>query len=243
MPSTVFIFTDCSLYSQIRHKYNYDMNFSKKTNDYGAVSGSLIAIITLSVLLIGMASFAIWSFVNYNEQKTDVDGKIALAEAEAKRSQAEEDEKKFAEREKNPNRIFVGPEDYGRLTFNYPKTWSAFVERDAARGGSFVAYLHKDVIQPISSNQQYMLRVQIDSSSYDEAIGRYESRVEKGQLKSSTASFNGNTAARFDGSFNDNIRGAAIVFKLRDKTVTLQTDADQFKPDFDAIVQTIDFNK
>lgn len=215
----------------------------KNTYDRGNANGYLISVITLSILLVGMASFAIWSFVNYNDQKTNVDSKIDLAVAEAKRVQAEEDEKKFAEREKQPNRVFVGPEDYGRLTFSYPKTWSTFVEKDASRGNSFTAYLHRDVIPPISRDQQYMLRVMIESKDYDEVIGKYESRVEKGELKSSTASFNGHTAARFDGSFNDDIRGAAIIFKLRDKTVTLQTDADQFKPDFDAIVKTVDFNQ
>lgn len=218
------------------------MNFIKNTYDRGEVSGYLISVITLSILLIGMAAFAIWSFINYNDQKTNVQAKVDLAVAEAKRDQAEDLEEKFAEREKQPNRVFVGPEDYGRLTFSYPKTWSTFVEDDASRGRTFAAYLHRDVIPPIRTDGQYMLRISIESKNYDDVVRAYESRVEKGELKSSTASFNGHTAARFDGNFNKNIRGAAIVFRIRDKTVTMQTDADQFKPDFDALIQTIDFN-
>lgn len=219
------------------------MNLRKNTHERGAANGYLIAVIALTILFIGAGSFGIWSFLNYNEQKSNVQAKVDLAVAEAKRLQMEEDEKKFEEREKQPNRVFVGPEDYGRLTFSYPKTWSTFVDNDASRGGTFTAYMHRDVVPPIKSDQQYMLRVIIESKNYDSVVKKYESKVEKGDLKSSTASFNGHTAARFDGSFNDNIRGAAIVFKLRDKTVTIQTDADQFKPDFDALIKTVDFNQ
>lgn len=217
--------------------------YKKHRHEVGSSNPYLIATIVLVVLFVGAGSFAIWSFVNYNEQKSNVDAKVSLAVAEAKRVQVEEDERKFAEREKQPNRVFVGPEDYGRLTFSYPKTWSTYVDRDASKGGAYQAYLHRDVVPPVSSVQQYMLRVSIEDKNYDNVIRTYEGRVEKGQLRSSTASFNGHTAARFDGDLTNNIRGAAVVFKVRDKTVTLQTDADQFKSDFDALVETINFNQ
>lgn len=214
-----------------------------RTSEQGDVSGSLIAIIGLIVLMLVTGSLAIWAYLNYNEQKNNVDGKIGLAVAEAKKDQSDEDEKKFAEREKEPNREFVGPDDYGRLTFDYPKTWSVYEAKDIARGGTFEAYLNPIVVPPVSSTQQYSLRVLIEEKDYDQIVKSYESLVKKGDLRSSATSANGNNGTRFDGSFSKDIRGSAVIYRIRDKTVTLQTDADTFKPDFENIIKTIKFNQ
>lgn len=48
---------------------------------------------------------------------------------------------------------------------------------------------------------------------------------------------------RLDGSFTEDIRGFAVIFKIRDKTVTIRSDAETFKGDFNALIQTITFNK
>ena len=219
------------------------MNTYQHHHEKGAVSGSLIAIIGLIVLLIGAGSLAIWALLNYNEQKSNVDGKVDLAVAEAKKEQGDSDEAKFAEREKEPNRQFVGPDDYGRLTFNYPKTWSVYEAKDVSTsGGTYEAYLNPIVVPPVSASQQYAVRVTIEEKDYDKVIGSYESLVKKGDLRSGPASANGHSGTRFDGSFSKNIRGAAVVYKIRDKTVTLRTDADTFKPDFEKLIKTIDFN-
>lgn len=214
-----------------------------RRNEKGEVSGSLIAIIGLVILLLAAGSFAIWAFLNYNEQKTNVDGKIDLAVAEGKKEQADEDEKKFAEREKEPNRQFVGPDDYGRLTFDYPKTWSVYEATDVAKGGSYEAYLNPITVPPVSSTQQYSLRVIIEEKDYDQVVKSYESLVKKGDLRSSATSANGNNGTRFDGSFSKSIRGSSVIYRIRDKTVTIQTDADTFKPDFENIIKTIKFNQ
>lgn len=217
------------------------MNLHK--HEQGAVTGSLIAIIALSVVVLATGSLAIWAYMNYNEQKTNVDGKIALEVAHAQYLQSQTDAENFAKKEKEPNRQFVGPDDYGRLTFNYPKTWSVYVAKDVSKGGgSYEAYLNPVTVPPVLSSQQYSLRVLIEQRDYDQVIHNYDSLVKKGDLRSSVATSNGNSGTRLDGSFSNDIRGAAVIYKIRDKTVTIRTDADTFKPDFDAIVQTINFN-
>jgi len=94
-----------------------------------------------------------------------------------------------------------------------------------------------------ANTQQYALRVTIESKDYDKVIASYESLVKKGDLKSSAVSVNGNNGTRLNGSFSKDIRGSAVIYKIRDKTVTLRTDADTFKPDFDALITTIKFNE
>jgi len=216
---------------------------SRHRNERGGISGSLIAIISLVILLLGAGSAAIWAYVNYTEQKTNVDTKIQAAVTDAKKAEDDAEEAKFAEREKEPNRQFASPDDYGRLTFDYPKTWSVYVAKDGSTSDGFQAYLNPVTVPPVTPAQQYSLRVTIEQQDYDQVVKSYQLLVQKGDLKSSATSSNGNTGTRLDGSFTKNLRGAAVLYKIRDKTVIVQTDADTFKPDFEKIIKTINFNQ
>lgn len=209
----------------------------------GSINIFVIVIVVLSVLFATVAGLLVWSYVSYLDQKNNVDSKVATAVAEAKKTQSDEDEAKFAEREKNPMRQFVGPEDYGRLSFDYPKTWSLYVDRDATSGNSYEAYLNPITVPPVSNTQPYALRVLIESKDYDAVLRTYDSLVKKGDLGSSTFSVEGISGTRLDGAFTKDIRGAAVILKIRDKTVTLRTDADIFKADFEVLIKTIKFNQ
>lgn len=213
----------------------------------GAIEGKLVVLIGLVLLVIAMSGVAAWAYMNYQDQKTNVDSKIALAVAAAKKEQADIDEAKFFEREKEPNREFVGPDDYGRLSFRYPKTWSVYIASDKTTGGgTYSAVLNPVLVPPVNGSggqQQYAVRVTIEQVPYDKKIATFKALIQKGDLKSQPVSVNGNDGTRIDGSFSKNIRGAAVIFKIRDKTATIQTDADTFKPDFDKLIKTIDFNE
>lgn len=213
-----------------------------RSYERGAISGSLIAIILVSLAAVLLAGLSVYLFLQYNEQKTDVDGKVAVAEAEARREQQEADDLKFAQREKEPNREFVGPDDYGRLTFSYPKTWSVYVAKDAAQSSTYEAYLNPAVVPTIGAKQQFALRVLIEDKNYDTVLASYDARVKKGSLKSSPTSSNGVDGTRFDGIFDENRRGAVVIYKLRDKVISVFTDADTFKSDFEELIKTIKFN-
>lgn len=227
----------------MKHKYNDGMTYSFRYNkERGAVSGLLVAVVALSVLVLGLGSFAIWAYVAYTDAQDNLEGKIAVAVAQAKEDKGDEDEAKFAEREKQPNKTFKAPDDYCGLTFQYPKTWSAFESEQVSNGGDFKAYLNPDVVPPITTSQQFALRVLIEQKDYDDVLGQYEGLVKKGDLKQSTTSSEGNQGARLTGNFSKNIRGDAVLYRCRDKTITIRTDADTFKSDFDKVIGTIDFN-
>lgn len=210
-----------------------------KTAYAGNTTPILIGSIVFAVVATGAA---IWGIYNYVDQKTDVDARVAQAVADAKKTQADELEAEFAAKEKEPNRSFYGPDDFGRLTFKYPKTWSLYVAEEATSGGTYEAYLNPVSVPPIDTKTQYALRVTIDTDDYDNVIDDYSSDVDKGDLRSSAFSANGHTGTRFDGNFSDDIRGIAVVVKIRDKTATIRTDANTFKADFENLIKTIDFN-
>ncbi|MFY9228485.1 MAG: hypothetical protein WAO28_04155 [Candidatus Microsaccharimonas sp.] len=200
----------------------------------------MIVFIATTVIALGIM---IWALVNYFDQKDNVDTKVADAVSIAKKEQADADEAKFLERDKQPNRQFVGPEDYGRVSFDYPKTWSVYVAKDASNGGNYEAYLNPVSVPTVVPTQQYALRVTIEEKDYDQVVSSYTSLVSKGDLTTSSIKADEQNGTRLDGSFSKNIRGSAVIFKIRDKTVTIRTDADTFKADFDALITTITFNK
>ena len=202
----------------------------------------LVALVSLGVLVLGLGVFSIWAYVAYSEASSDLDSKLRVAVVEAKQEQAEIDEEKFAEREKQPAKNFKAPDDYCGLHFDYPKTWSEHWGERITNGGDFEAYLNPGYVPPISSSSQFALRVTIEQRDFDDVLQKYNNLVNKGDLKQSSSSSQGHQGVRLTGDFSKNIRGEAVIFRCRDKTITVRTDADVFKNDFQSIVSTLDYN-
>lgn len=208
----------------------------------GSVNPLLISSIVLGIFAAGLAGFGIWSFSNYMDQKNNTDAKIATAVASAKKVQSEELEKQFVEREKQPYDVFKGPDDLGSVSFNYPKTWSVYVAKNGSTG-DYEAYLNPGNVPTVSATQPYATRVVIDNRSYEETLRTFESLVKKGTLKSSPITVNGFSGVRLDGAFSASRQGSSVVFKVRDKSLIVSSDAVAFKPDFDSVIVTsLDFN-
>lgn len=220
-----------------------DMMTQRHKHEQGLISGLQVAVIGLGVLVLGIGSFAIWAYVSYNEASQNLQAKIDVAVAQGQKDQQEKDQKAFDEKENLPNLTFKGPDDYCGLRFNYPKTWSAFVSDAGTDGGSYKAYFNPSPVPPIDSKQQYALRVLIERKDYDAVKDQYQGLITKGALKPSTTQSAGNEGTRLDGNFSNNIRGAVVMYKCRNYTISIFTDADTFKEKFDKLVQTIEYNK
>ncbi|MGB4767746.1 MAG: hypothetical protein WBP22_00655 [Candidatus Saccharimonas sp.] len=211
----------------------------------GAINGSIFAIVALVLLVMVFGGFSIWAYVNYLDQKDDVDGKIAEASAAAVLKNSQDLQAKFDETEKQPLRQFVGPSDYGRLTFDYSKTWSAFQNTDVSKGGgvTYEAYLNPILVPPVSDTQKFALRIKIEQKIYEDAVKVYEKQIKSGDLKSSVYSDGVHTGTMLEGNFNKDIYGTAVLMKMRDRTLTMRTDGDVFKQDFLDLLKTVQFNE
>lgn len=208
----------------------------------GAISVPTMVIIGLSVFTVAFAGLSIWAYVNYMDQKNNVDSKVATAVADAEKTLGDKLETDFVEREKEPLKSFAGPSDYGTLGFKYPKTWSVYVSNDGTKGSGYEAFFSPVIVPSVDSDSsRYALHVAIVDDKYEDVLEDYAALVKKGDLKTSATKANGQDGTRLDGNFSKDIRGAAVVYKIRDKTAIIQTDADTFKPDFDALIQTITF--
>ena len=207
-----------------------------------------IAIIALSLLSLTFIGLFIWMFVQYDTAKTDVDGQISKAVVESVDNNTMKLENEFAEREKYPFRTFAGPADYGELTFEYPKTWSVYVARDAANGGDFEVYMNPVEVNAISNDTLMALRLSILNAAFDDVTARYQGELEGDapnmRLDSVTIGRDSNiTANRYTGKIpGTEFNGFVVIFKILDKTVILQTDSVLFEGDFNTLLASIRFN-
>ncbi len=214
----------------------------RKLYEQGSTNGWMIGTIGCLVLFLIAGGLAIWAYIAYVQESNNVDNKVQLAETQARGDQSEIERKKFAEEAKNPRIEFVGPSEYGRLSFMYPKTWSVYIAQDGSDRGDYKAYLHPQVVPSIANkSSRFALRVEVLNSDFDKVLSQYASLLKKGDLTSSSVEFNGNSATRLDGAFTKDLRGSAVLMRVRDKTIRLSTDADAFKPDFQAILDTVKY--
>ena len=206
----------------------------------GSVNGWMVGTIGCLILFLIAGSLAIWAYMQYSHEKSNVDSKVEIEVAKGKSEQAESDQKKFSEEAKNPRIEFVGPSEYGRVSFMYPRTWSVYIENDGSNRGDYKAYLNP-VAVPSASNKasRFALRLEIINKNLDTVLNDYQSRLKKGELTSSSTEFNGISATRIDGTFEKELRGSVVLMKVRDKTIRFSTDADTFKPDFQTILGTV----
>jgi len=202
----------------------------------------ILTIVFITTTLAALGG-GVWAYMNYLDQKDNTDAKISTAVATGVKDQADKDAAAFLQKEKQPNRQFAGPDDYGRLAFDYPKTWSVYINKDALTGDTFEAYFNPATVPPVKADTQYALRVIIEQKDIERVIASYDSLVKKGDLKATAVKADGTDGTRLEGNFTKDIRGMAVVFKIRDKTVTIRSDAETFRGDFDALVSTITFNK
>lgn len=210
-----------------------------------------IVIVILSLVAVTFIGLFIWMFLQYSEVKEDVDGQISEAVANAKDEQFKEDNARFLETEKNPYRTFAGPVDYGQLTFNYPKTWSVYIEEAAVKGGDFRAYFNPIQVDAVGEETINALRVTISNVSFEDAADSYRWAVEAEDAQLSVKSVEigdkekgtETTANLYTGKIpGTELIGYIVIFKIRDKTVTLRTDSVLFEKDFFALLDTITFN-
>ncbi len=213
-----------------------------KNLEQGSVNPLLIVSIILGLTSAGFAGGFFWAYGNFVDQRDNTDSKIAKAVTVAKTAQSAEDLKQFLEREKQPYERLVGPDDLGSVSINYPKTWSVYIAKNGL-GGSYEAYLNPVSVPLVSSTQPFATRITIDDKKYETTVQSYEPLVKKGDLKSTPVTVNTFTGVRLDGKFTATRTGSQVIFKVRDKTLIVASDADAFQTDFnDIIVKSLDFN-
>lgn len=200
-----------------------------------------VILVIVSLIAVTFIGLFIWKYLEWDSVKTDVDGQIDAAIAVAVSENTTKLENEFVEREKYPYKSFMGPTDYGSVAFEYPKTWNLYIARDAANGGNYEAYLNPGEVLPVSNTTINALRVTIQDKAFDSIAKSYESSVKNGKLSMVTRNIGSAVANVYTGEISSNIRGIVTIFKVRDKTVILQTDSELFADEYYKLLDTVTF--
>lgn len=216
---------------------------SRISDQRGLANPLLIATILLAVLLVVAAGGFIWAYLGMTDWRDNTQAKINSAVEEAKEQQSKDDEEHFNEEEKKPNRSYQGPSDMGSVRFNYPKTWAGYIAQSDKNG--LQVYFSPLLVPTVNAGvTTYALRVLVTNDSYADVIDDYQSLVEDGVATASTITigktddFAGYDGIRVDGQLSDTINGSVVIFKVRDKTLRLFVDSQDYMNDFNNTVLT-----
>ena len=199
-------------------------------------SSLMETVILVIVCLIAAAAivFAVIFFMRWNELKVNQDSAIEMAVSEERVKQEEIANQRVEEAKKVPKLEWVGPEVYGRLSFNYPKNWSVYVNKDGEKGTDYEVYFNPGRINSINDNSsRYTLRFKIVNRQYDVVTKEYQSKVASGAMTFQAVEEDGLSGGRFDGEISKDIVGSVVVLKMYDKSVVFQTDISSAENDKD----------
>jgi hypothetical protein len=202
-------------------------------------TGLIVAIIILVVLLLGSLLFGFWAFTGRQDYKNNVDAKIAVAVVEAEKLTTEKNTLAFAEESKSPLKEYVGPSSYGSVTVKYPKTWSGYVAAGIKANEPLNAAFHPDVVpatQSSKSPQAIALKVRVVNEPYDNVVEELQGYIEQGKTSASPYALPKmpeQVGMMFKGAISNELSGVQVVLPLRDKTLVITTESDQYISDLE----------
>lgn len=199
----------------------------------------IIPFILTLVFLLAAMGFGVWAFGSRSDYKNNSDQKAAKAVAAAEAKLSDAKEKEFAEREKSPYKEYKGPATFGSVDIQYPKTWGAFVTESDNAATPIDGYLHPNFVPGLQSGTAFALHFQVINTSYDQILKQFENDTKSGKVKVSPTSVpkvSGVAGVRIEGEVERGKQGALVLFPLRDKTLKITTEAQQFVPDFNNII-------
>lgn len=214
----------------------------KQLNTRGESSLTVVLLILSSSFLMFAIIFGLWAFMSRQDYKNNVDTKIDAAVATALEDQRIELEAEFAEEEKSPYVSYTSSQSLGSVKLTYPKTWDAYIiEADSQNSSKPVeGYFNPGFVPGVNTESSYALRFEIVDATIDKELESYN-----GQLATGTVTINAyrpesvpNARAgyRIDGEILQKRQGSLVLIPVRDKTVKIWTEQQDFINDLDSII-------
>ncbi len=220
-------------------------NYGQNTKAAHHRQSFLIPFVVFLVLTLTFGGLFGWAYMGMQDYKNNVTPKINDAVKIAIQEESSRKDNEFIEKEKIPVKTYTGPDTFGRVTFNYPKTWSAYVIHSEKGSSPVDGYFHPDIVPDVAGGTAYALRIRVLDKTYDTHIKSLESKIKQGKV--TMIAYNplnqkNITGARLDGEVNTGQKDHMVILPLRDKTIEISTESDQFKGDFEKIIlETLNF--
>lgn len=206
---------------------------------------SIVVISILSVMLLAALFFGFQSYQKQQDYKQNADKIAQEAVAAAEKRLSEKLRLEFQEESKKPHKTYRGPVSFGSVTFNYPKSWSAYVD-ESSSSQPLDGYFHPDSVPAIDGGAALALRVELIDQAYSEIVAEYESAIAEGRLKAVAyippklvKAANVQPGIRLSGNLGDadSVKnGSLVIVQVRDKTLKVSTESLQFMDDFNKTV-------
>jgi hypothetical protein len=217
------------------------MSGMKTQRQAGSINVLLVSLIATGVVALSFAAFSLWAFGSRQDYKLNSDKKAAAAAEAAKLQTQKEDADAYAEESKNPLKTHVGPDSFGSVTVQYPKTWSAYViEHNDNSGVAMNNYYSPDVVRDVAAaNNAYALRVRIVNTTYNQMVNQYKGLSD---IKKVTVTpyklpkVPSIIGARIDGQITAQKQGSVVLLPLRSNTLEITTESQNFLADFNNII-------
>lgn len=216
-----------------------------KHNQDGAVNGLAVSLVLAIILLIGAIVFGVWAYGSRQDYKDNTDAKIAAATQVAKQQESSRKDAEFAQEEKNPLKTYNGPQATGSLVIAYPKTWSGYVD-DSGHGSNSAAldgYFYPGVVPSVQAEGSiFALRVAVVDQSYSEVTAEVSNLLKSQDPPPPTVvpyalpQVPNTVGVKVTGALPDNRSGTMVILPLRDQTLEIWTEGNQFANDFNNII-------
>lgn len=198
----------------------------------GSMNILLIPLILAVVFFLASIGFGLWAYSSRADYKDNTDAKIEVAVGVAQKQTATEKDNEFIQREKQPLKEYRGPASFGTLGIKYPKTWSAYIDENP---NGLDGFFHPNFVPGIGSDTEYALRVQVVNKPFAEEMQAFDSKVKQGKTQATPykpVNIEDIVGTKLTGEISNQKTGTMIMLPLRDKTIKIWTEADQFNEDF-----------
>ena len=208
---------------------------SLTADERGMMNTLLIPFILTLVLLIGALGFGVWAFLQRQDYKNNTEQKIQTATSIAVKEAETKKDNDFIEREKQPLKDYRSPSQLGSIIIKYPKSWSSYIDENGSSSTGLDGYFNPNVVPGIKTDSVYALRVEVVSRAFSDEVRSFDSLIKQGKAKSQAyepVNVKGVVGMRIDGEIASKQQGIMILLPLRDRTIKIYTESDQFFNDF-----------
>lgn len=203
-------------------------------HESGAINVLLLPLLAAILLLVAALVLAGWAYSGRQDYKDNVDAKVAGAVKLAKDAESKAKEAEFADRVKNPLKAYTGPSEFGSIALKYPKTWSGYVVSNTASGNATLeGYFSPNVVPAITDQSSiFALRVSVVDSAYSDVLQGLQSKQGVTVTPYALPKVPKTVGVRIEGQIEDQKSGTMIILPLRDKTLEVYTESNNYETDF-----------
>jgi hypothetical protein len=206
----------------------------------GALNALLLPLVAVVLLFILSAVFGVWAYGQMQDYKNNTDSKISDAVDVAVKKEDAKKAAEYAEQSKNPLRTYSGPEAYGSVQVQYPRTWSAYVIEQLSNSHAVDGYFQPNFVPSATAeSSSFALRVRVLTQSYANVMATFQGNIKAKKLTATPYSFAKVptiVGTKLDGQIAAGKQGTMIIVPLRANTLEVWTENSTTANDFNTYI-------